>query len=195
MAKVLGITGGIGSGKSYVSRVFASLGCAVYDSDSRTKELYDQDRNLLSALSVILGDSVIGRDGRLDRKAMASLIFSDKVLMEKVKETVYPYVMEDFRKWKRWKRGVVLFESAVILENEYVHGFMDKTLVVTAPLDVRIRRVMKRDGSSRSEVEARLRNQCSDEERIKKADFVIESVETADIESQARKVLKKLGAV
>ena len=195
MAKVLGVTGGIGSGKSHVCKVFASLGCAVYDSDSRTKQLYDENPELLTGLAGLLGTGILKIKGGkvvLDKKAMAARIFSSKSLMEKVKEYVYPFVMEDFRKWKRWKRGVVLFESAVILENDYVRGFMDKTLVVTAPLEERIARVMKRDNSSLQEVKRRLKSQCSDEERIAKADFVIESVDGSDIESEARQILRKM---
>ena len=195
MAKVLGVTGGIGSGKSHVCKVFASLGCAVYDSDSRTKQLYDENPELLTGLAGLLGTGILKIKGGkvvLDKKAMAARIFSSKSLMEKVKEYVYPFVMEDFRKWKRWKRGVVLFESAVILENDYVRGFMDKTLVVTAPLEERIARVMKRDNSSLQEVKRRLKSQCSDKERIAKADFVIESVDGSDIEAEARQILRKM---
>lgn len=191
MAKVLGITGGIGSGKSYVCGVFRSLGCKVYDSDSRTKELYDENPEILEGLTEILGRSIL-KKGKLDRKAMATIIFGDRDLLEKVKDFVYPYVMEDFRLWKRWKRGTVIFESAVILENEYVRSFMDKTLVVTAPLKERIRRVMERDHSSEEEVRARLKSQTSDRERKRLADFVLESVDGADIEKQARQILEQM---
>lgn len=189
MAKVLGITGGIGSGKSYVCGVFRSLGCKVYDSDSRTKELYEENPQILAGLKDILGKGIL-KNGRLDKKAMAAIIFKDRSLLEKVKEFVYPFVMEDFCKWKRWKRGTVVFESAVILENEYVRSFMDKTLVVTAPLGERIRRVIARDGSTEEEVRARLASQCPDSLRISKADFVLESVDGADLESQARHILE-----
>ena len=191
MAKVLGITGGIGSGKSYVCGVFRSLGCKVYDSDSRTKELYEENPEILSGLTGILGRGIL-KGGKLNRKAMASIIFGDRVLLEKVKDFVYPFVMEDFCNWKRRKRGTVIFESAVILENEYVRSFVDKTLVVTAPLKERVRRVMERDGSTKEEVEARLKSQTSDRKRIRLADFVIESVTGADIESQARKILEEM---
>lgn len=191
MAKVLGITGGIGSGKSYVCGVFRSLGCKVYDSDSRTKELYDENPGILEGLTQILGKRIL-KKGKLDRKAMAAIIFGDRDLLEKVKDFVYPYVMEDFRQWKRRKRGTVIFESAVILENEYVRSFMDKTLVVTAPLRERIRRVMERDHSSEEEVRARLKSQTSDRKRKRLADFVLESVEGADIEKQARQILEQM---
>ena len=191
MAKVLGITGGIGSGKSYVCGVFRSLGCKVYDSDSRTKELYEEKPEILSGLVKILGKGIL-KKGKLDRKAMAAIIFGDRSLLEKVKEFVYPFVMEDFRLWKRWKRGTVIFESAVILENGYVRSFMDKTLVVTAPLKERIRRVMERDGSSEEQVRARLASQVSDKERLRLADFTLESVQGKDIEAQARRILEQM---
>lgn len=191
MAKVLGITGGIGSGKSYVCGVFRSLGCKVYDSDSRTKELYDEKPEILSGLVKILGKGIL-RKGKLDRKAMAAIIFGDRNLLEKVKEFVYPFVMEDFRLWKRWKRGTVIFESAVILENGYVRSFMDKTLVVTAPLKERIRRVKERDGSSEEQIRARLASQVSDKERLRLADFTLESVQGKDIEAQARRILEQM---
>ena len=196
MAKVLGITGGIGSGKSFVSRIFASLGCKVYDSDSRTKELYEADAGLLERLHLLLGDDIVlrGKDGtlKLDKKAMASAIFSSKTLMEKVKELVYPYVMADFVRWKKWKRGVVVFESAVILENGYVHSFMDRTLVVTAPEKLRIERVMARDGSTLAGVRQRMRNQTSDSERIAKADYIMESVEGACLKEAAMQILDEM---
>lgn len=191
MAKVLGITGGIGSGKSYVCGVFRSLGCKVYDSDSRTKELYEEKPEILSGLVKILGKGIL-KKGKLDRKTMAAIIFGDRSLLEKVKEFVYPFVMEDFRLWKRWKRGTVIFESAVILENGYVRSFMDKTLVVTAPLKERIRRVMERDGSSEEQVRARLASQVSDKERLRLADFTLESIQGKNIEAQARRILEQM---
>ena len=191
MSRVLGITGGIGAGKSRICSVFAEFGCKVYDSDARTKQLYADNRQLQSGLVEILGKDIL-KDGVLDRKAMANLIFSDKLLMAEVKKLVYPFVMADFVGWKRYKRGVVVFESAVILENEYVRSFMDKVLVVTAPLDLRIRRVMKRDTVSEAEVRRRLENQISDEQRISMADFVIESIDGNDIEGEVRNILKKM---
>lgn len=191
MAKVLGVTGGIGSGKSFVCGVFKSLGCKVYDSDSRTKELYEEKPEILAGLVKILGKGIL-RKGKLDKKAMAGIIFSDRGLLEKVKDFVYPFVMEDFRLWKRWKRGTVVFESAVILENEYVRSFMDKTLVVTAPLKERVRRVMERDSSSEEQVRARLGSQVSDKERLSLADFTIESVQGEDIEKKVKLILEQM---
>ena len=99
MMKTLAVTGGIGSGKSYIVRMFAALGVPVYDADSRTKELYVSDQGLLAGLKSVLGDDLV-RDGVLDRQYMASRIFSDKSLLKKVEELVFPRVINDFRKWK-----------------------------------------------------------------------------------------------
>ena len=93
--RTLAVTGGIGSGKSYVVRMFAALGIPVYDADSRTKRLYDEDRGLLGALQAILGPGLV-KDGRLDRQYMAGRIFSDRCLLEKVEALVFPEVVADF---------------------------------------------------------------------------------------------------
>ncbi len=190
----LGCTGGIGSGKSYVSKFFVRRGIPVYDSDSRTKELYGENAELLEKLVDLLGSCIV-RDGRLDRKAMASIIFNDGAAMEKVRRLVYPFVMEDFLKWKESfgeKVPLVVLESAVLLEDEYVRGFVDKVLVVTAPVDIRIRRIISRDGASEAEAAERISSQWNDAERIKMADYVICSVEGADIGSAVEEIIKKI---
>ncbi|MGM9774384.1 MAG: dephospho-CoA kinase [Candidatus Egerieousia sp.] len=187
----LGCTGGIGSGKSFVSKFFVRSGIPVYDSDSRTKTLYDEDKELLSGLVRLLGSGIVC-DGRLDRKAMASIIFNDAAVMDKIRKFVYPYVMKDFTKWKEGYVGKVPFvvmESAVLLEDEYVRNYVDKVLVVTAPLDVRVARVMERDGATRNEALERISNQWSDDKRVEMADFVICSVEGTDVASEVEKII------
>lgn len=190
----LGCTGGIGSGKSYVSGFFRRSGIPVYDSDARTKELYDRNRELLAGLVEILGEGITA-DGKLDRKAMASLIFNDSGLMEKVRNFVYPFVMKDFEEWKLGYEGkapFVVMESAVILEDGYTRGFVDKVLVVTAPIEVRIGRVIARDGATRAQALERISSQWSDSERVRMADFVIESVEGADIAGEVDEIINEL---
>ena len=200
--KTLGITGGIGSGKSYISAFFESEGVPVYNSDSRTKELYSENKRLLAGLKKILG-SDIENAGKPDFKVMASKIFNDEEVMEAVREYVYPFVMRDFAKWKRVqiekaaseKRSLaaVGFESAVILESEYVKGFIDKVLLVTAPLPVRIERVVKRDNCSREAALERISNQWSDEQRRPLSDFEIVSVDGNNISKQVKKIIADLG--
>ena len=95
--RTLAVTGGIGSGKSYVVRMFAALGVPVYDADARTKELYASDPGLLSELKTLIGDAVV-RDGVLDRQYMASRIFADKELLSRVEAAVFPRVLHDYRR-------------------------------------------------------------------------------------------------
>ena len=175
--RTLAVTGGIGSGKSYVVRMFAALGIPVYDADSRTKRLYDEDRGLLAALQELLGPDLV-KDGRLlDRQYMAGRIFSDRCLLEKVEALVFPEVIADFRTWKERVADApfAIMESAIYLEKPALAGVADKVLTVLCPEDVRIGRVMARSGMSREQVLARMANQWSDERRTAASDYVIVS--------------------
>lgn len=172
----LACTGGIGSGKSYVLRIFSALGVPVYFSDDRTKELYNQNQRLIKELSTLLGEDILV-NGVLNKAAMAAKIFADKSLLSQVNSIVHPIVLEDFIEWKKEQssKGMnfVIIESAIILEIPFFLDETDGVLVVTAPEDVRIERVTKRDGLSPEAVKTRMDKQMSDKERIDKADFVI----------------------
>lgn len=172
----LACTGGIGSGKSYVLRIFSALGVPVYFSDDRTKELYNQNQRLIKELSNLLGEDILV-NGVLNKAAMAAKIFTDKSLLSQVNSIVHPIVLEDFIEWKKEQssKGMnfVIIESAIILEIPFFLDETDGVLVVTAPEDVRIERVTKRDGLSPEAVKTRMDKQMSDKERIDKADFVI----------------------
>ena len=180
MSKVLtlGCTGGIGSGKSYVSRIFAQLGYPVYFSDDRAKLLYDTDARLLGLMVGLLGEDIIN-DGKLDRGIVASRIFGSKELLAKVESFVHPAVLEDFERWKGEICGkgnapeFVIFESAILLETPLVKGCADKVMTVVAPYELRIERVMKRDNASREQIEARIAKQWSDGQREALSDFII----------------------
>lgn len=175
LTAVLGITGGIGSGKTYVSNIFAHIGVPVYDSDSRTKSLYVYGSELGESLCALLGDDIF-RDGVFMPEVMGSRIFSNPGLLIEVERLVHPAVMDDFIRWKNSFAGkvpYVMMESAILLEKPFVKRFTDRTLTVTANLETRIQRVMRRDNASRGEVLARLNKQWSDEQRISCSDFVI----------------------
>ena len=165
--RTLAVTGGIGSGKSYVVRMFAALGIPVYDADLRTKRLYDEDRGLLGALQALLGPGLV-KDGRLDRQYMAGRIFSDRCLLEKVEALVFP-------EERVADASFVIMESAIYLEKPALAGVADKVLTVLCPEEIRIGRVMARSGMSREQVLARMSNQWSDERRTAASDYVIVS--------------------
>lgn len=173
---VLLCTGGIGSGKSVVVRLFQALDIPSYDCDRAAKELYDRDPQLLAEVAALCGEEVLDAEGRLDRAALARKIFGDAALLAALEDRVHPAVIRDFEKWKKEQESaLVVIESAILLEKPRFAGLMDYTVVVTAPEAVRIARVMRRDGLSEAQVRQRMAAQWSDEARLARADFVLEN--------------------
>lgn len=169
-------TGGIGSGKSVVVRTLNELGVPSYDCDRSAKELYDRDPQLLADVVRITDPGVLDATGRLDRAALAERIFRDGDLLRKVEELVHPAVVRDFAAWLDARpEPVAVIESAILLEKPQFAPMYDSVLVVTAPEEVRIARVMARDGVSEAQVRRRMALQWSDERRIACADFVLEN--------------------
>lgn len=174
--KVLGITGGIGSGKSYVSALFQKMGVPFYNADGRTKSLYRTVPELKAKVRSAFGDNVMEGE-EISFPALAAIVFTCPENLRELENIVYPYLIEDFRKWRDDEvlRGsqYVIFESAILMEKELFRDMCDYTVSVEAPLDLRIQRVMARDGVSREKVVDRLKNQWNDGERRKKADFIL----------------------
>ena len=173
--KTVILTGGIGSGKSAVCACLRARGVPVYDSDSRTKSLYDRDPALVGRLEAVLGVGLRTADGRLDRRRLAGLIFSDPARKAAVEAVVHPAVLADFRRWKRWQRPkgwtygpvpFVVLESAIILSCPVFDGIGDRTVLVDADEEVRLRRAVARDGSDPEDVLRRIRQQHFDLSRV-----------------------------
>ncbi len=173
--KTVILTGGIGSGKSAVCACLRARGVPVYDSDSRTKSLYDRDPALVGRLEAVLGVGLRTADGRLDRRRLAELIFSDPARKAAVEAVVHPAVLADFRRWKRWQRPkgwtygpvpFVVLESAIILSCPVFDGIGDRTVLVDADEEVRLRRAVARDGSDPEDVLRRIRQQHFDLSRV-----------------------------
>ena len=173
--KTVILTGGMGSGKSAVGALLKARGVPVYDSDSRTKTLYDRDPALVGRLETALGVGLRSTDGRLDRSRLASLIFSDPARKAAVEAVVHPTVLDDFRRWKRWQRPkgwtygpvpFVVLESAIILSCPVFDGVGDRTVLVDAPVEVRLARAVARDGSDPEAALSRIRSQQFDLARI-----------------------------
>lgn len=152
------VTGLIGSGKSAVCALLRERGIPVYDSDARTKELYERKPGLVECLEQALGLPLNGADGRLDRKALAGRIFSDTAARETLEAIVYPEVLADFKDWRDRQQGApfVVLESAVILSKPVFDGVAQAVVLVTAREDVRLRRVMGRDALPEAAVRARM---------------------------------------
>ena len=176
-AKVLkiGITGGIGSGKSTVCRMFEELGIPVYYADDRAKYLMQHEHYLIDQIKKNFGEDVYD-DGKLNRQLLASRVFHDKEKVALLNSLVHPAVFRDTERWvedqKERKVPYVLKEAALLVETGS-YKVLDKLIVVTAPLQVRIDRVTQRDDTTVADIEARMRNQLSDEEKVKLADFVV----------------------
>ena len=166
--KTVVVTGLIGSGKSAVCALLEKRGIPVYYADDRTKGLYDRRPSLVSRLETALGLSLRLPDGRLDRKALAAVIFSDATAREEVEAIVYPLVLQDFRRWKARQREVpfVVMESAVLLSKPRFDGLYDAAVLVSAPLEVRLRRVMARDGASEEAVRSRMQAQEIPQDKV-----------------------------
>lgn len=173
----LGITGGIGSGKSFFSSSLRECGVPVFDSDSEAKKLMVADPVIVSSLKSLLGDEVY-IDGKLNKQLLAGYIFSSPDNAHKVNAIVHPCVKQAFLSWadEHFKKGsrVVAIESAILFESGF-DDIVDKIVIVHAPLEVRISRVMKRDNVTRDKVIERINSQMSDDEKISKSDFVVEN--------------------
>lgn len=173
MAIKLGITGGIGSGKSLVSRLLESMGVPVYISDTETKELMVTNLSIREELIALLGEGVYV-DGVLNKTLLASYIFTNPEHAKQVNDIVHPRVKIDFIRWvqSHVEVPIVAIESAILIEAGFA-GEVDVIVMIYAPEEVRIERAVKRDSTSREWIERRIRSQMSDEEKRKQADFVI----------------------
>lgn len=162
MMKILAVTGGIGSGKSVVCRILANRwGLPVYEADSRVKSLYVNHPSLLGSIEVVLDCPLRDGNGRFVPAMLAEKIFCGSGALEKVEALVFPVLKEDFRRFadESGEKGIVVFESATILEKPQFKGFADKVLFVDAPFDLRLERACMRDGACPETVLARMDKQ------------------------------------
>lgn len=188
----LGITGGIGSGKSIVSKLLETMGVPVYISDVEAKRLMHSDAVIRRGLISLLGESVYEGDC-LNKELLASYIFTDKAHLQAVNALVHPQVKKDFRLWAERHSGYPLLgiESAILIEAGFADE-VDAVLMVYAPKEIRVERAMKRDSTDRESVERRMENQMSDEEKRELADYVILNDEHSPLIPQVLKTITSL---
>ncbi len=174
MIKV-GLTGGIGSGKSTVSKILISKGFSVYNSDNRAKWLMNNNDNLKSNIISIFGNKVYIK-GSLNRKYLSAKVFNDSLKLKALNNLVHPLVAIDFKNWLlNQKSKDFVFKEAAILIESGAYKEMDKIIVVSCPENIRLERVLKRDGNSPELVKKRMQNQISETEKINHADFVVKN--------------------
>lgn len=171
----IGITGGIGSGKSTVSAAFVFLGVPYYPSDQRAKWLMNNKPDLIRKIQKIFGEQAYDKEG-LNRKWIAQKVFANPSLLQELNQIVHPAVEKDYEEFCELHKNApyTLKEAAILFESGSYKG-LDKIILVVSPLELRIQRVMQRDSLSREEVLKRIQNQLSDEEKISKSDYVIQN--------------------
>jgi len=167
------VTGGIGSGKTLVCDVFKNLGIPVFNADQSAKEIMDTDDAIKEKLISYFGADIFDNNKKLLRKRLAEIVFNNKISLLKVNEIIHPAVRKEFEEWvNRQNTPYVIEEAAIVFESGLAHLF-DKIITVSAPLGLRIKRVMNRDNVSRENVLDRIKNQETDKYRNERSDFII----------------------
>lgn len=193
--KIIGITGGIGSGKTTVCLLFESMGIPVYYADIQAKKIMNSNPALKKKVKDLLGDDAYFANGKLNRVYVASKIFSDKEMLSQINQLVHPMVQEDSKRWSEQFRKdeipYVIKEAALLVENGSYRS-LDSLIVVTCPQETRIQRVIKRDKTNYEEVLKKLKIQLPEDEKIKVADFVIDNSGHKSLIPQVWKIHKKL---
>jgi dephospho-CoA kinase len=186
----IGITGGIGSGKSLVSNIFHCLGIPVYDADSRAKNIMTTDGILISQIKKEFGALSYDANGALNRSLISGAVFNDPERLDVLNKLVHPRVGEDYRNWVNTHSSLpyLLKEAALLFESNSFND-LDKIIVVNAPENLRIKRVLQRD-PQRTEQQVRdiIRNQMPEKEKLKKADFIIMNDEHRMVIPQVLKI-------
>ncbi|MGL2966060.1 dephospho-CoA kinase [Flavobacterium sp. XGLA_31] len=191
MAKIIGLTGGIGSGKTLVANYLKSKGIPVYIADDEAKLLMQSD-DILKTLVEEFGDDIL-KDGILNREKLAQLVFNNPQKLQKLNTIVHPIVKKHFDSWvsKHQDFPFVVKEAAILFESGSYKD-CDSIITVTAPLETRIERVVLRDKTDAKNVLNRMKNQWTDEERIAKSNYVINNISVKETQRQTDRILKLL---
>jgi len=184
--KIIGLTGGIGSGKSTVAKMFEELGVPVYIADDEAKSLTNRSKIIKRKLTKLLGEEAY-IDGVLNKPFVANKIFTNKDLLNETNAIIHPKVAKHFIRWANKQKGsYCLKEAAILFEND---GYKkcDATILITCPKNIRIERVLQRGNITKEDLENRMQNQWTDENKERLADFIIENI---DLEATQKKVQK-----
>lgn len=188
--KIIGITGGIGSGKTTITKYIESLGYPVYIADDEAKKLLDT-KEVVNEIRNTFGEEII-ENNLVDKKKLATFVFGNENKLKQLNEIVHPKVRQHFIKWlKQWDKPFVVKEAAILFESG-AYKDCDFTILVTAPEDVRIDRVIKRDNTNKEDVIKRIRSQWSDEDKAKLSDFVIQNVDLEQSKKEIDEIIKKI---
>jgi len=191
MTKIVGLTGGIGSGKTTVAQIFKSLDVPVYNADEEAKLLMQNSTAIQQELINLLGEDCY-INGQLNRSFVASRVFTNPRLLEKINAIVHPKVAAHFEQWcSNQNAPYVIKEVAILFETNTQHLF-DFIITVTAPVETRIQRVMDRDHKSKKEVMSIMNNQLPDSDKINQSNFVIFNDKISDLEDKSVLIHNKI---
>ncbi|WP_296682266.1 dephospho-CoA kinase [Flavobacterium sp.] len=191
MSKIIGLTGGIGSGKTTLATYIESLGIPVFIADDEAKKLV-QSAEVLGEIKAIFGETIF-ENGQLNRQQLAAIVFSNPEKLSQLNGIIHPAVKKQFKIWLDQNQSdpFVVYEAAILFESGSYQN-CDYIITITAPFEDRIARVMQRDNSSREQVLNRINAQWTDEQRTAKSNFIIENSDPQNAKSQLDEILKIL---
>jgi dephospho-CoA kinase len=191
--KIVGLTGGIGTGKTTVAKLFNKFGVPVFYADSEAKDLYNDPEVVSEVAKLLNAPEIINPDGTLKKESLARIIFNDAEKRNALNQFIHPLVKNKFDEWLNQNPASYCIREAAILIESGAYKDCNEIIVVTSPMETRIHRVMKRDQLNRTDVEKRILAQLSDEERIKYASFIIHNNGTEeDLSEQVKLIHSKL---
>lgn len=194
--KIIGLTGGIGSGKTTVAKFIEEMGFPVYFSDDRAKEIVNDDEVLKNRIKELLGDEAYDENGFYNRKYVSGIVFNDDEMRLQLNALIHPAVKIDFENWVASQSAEFVFKETALLFELKLNEGCYKSILVTADDNIRIKRVMDRDGKTYREVEAVMDKQMPEKDKVKKADFVIyNNSNIEDLKAETEKTVMKLTAL
>ena len=191
MIKILGLTGGIGSGKTTVAKMFEALGVPVYNADQSAKMLMQSSEDLKDKIKQLLGEDAY-TENRLNKAFISEKIFNNKALLSQINALVHPEVARDFNSWLTLQTSVYVIKEVAILFETATEDQFDYILTVTAPEAIRIQRIIERDQIALTKIKAVISNQLQDSEKTVKSDFVILNTDLNDTKNQVYDIHNKI---
>lgn len=196
MKKIIGLTGGIGSGKTTAAKFIEEMGFAVYYSDDRAKEIVHDDESLKTQIKALLGEDAYDENELYDRKVVAEKVFNNEELLLQINALIHPAVRIDFEKWTERQNTAFIFKETALLFELKLNESCDKSVLITADEPLRIKRVMDRDGKTYRQVEAIIDKQMPEKDKVKLADFVIyNNSDVIELKMETEKMLMKLAGL
>lgn len=191
--KIIGLTGGIGSGKTTVARLFEQWGCVVYYSDDRAKAIVNDHDPLRQDIIKLLGTNAYTSEGFYNRKYVSGKVFEDSELLHQLNALIHPAVRQDFESWVKRQTAELVFKETALLFELSLDEACDASLLITAEDKMRLKRVMDRDGKTYRQVETVMNQQMPEKDKIKRATYVLYNNDgLAELEKEAFEILQKI---